>query len=78
MSKLRLDPESLHVKSFETDAGSYRDRGTVHGHSQTTATDYWTTLCGPPEPAGYPTVGCQIVPPEPVDENEKYRLPDLE
>jgi hypothetical protein len=50
MSKLRLDPETLSVKSFETDAGNGRNRGTVMGHSQTTATDYFTTICTPPSP----------------------------
>jgi hypothetical protein len=49
MAKLRLDPESLRVRSFETAVGSDRDRGTVNGHSQTGATDYWTTLCQPPQ-----------------------------
>jgi hypothetical protein len=75
MAKLRLDPDTLSVKSFETDAGTDRYRGTVQGHSQTTATDYWTTLCQPPGGGGYPSIGCPIVPREPIDPNDKYRLP---
>jgi hypothetical protein len=75
MSKLRLDPETLRVKSFETDVESHQIRGTVEGHSQTTATDYFTTICSPPNPGGgYPTLGGPLLPPEPVDPNEKYRL----
>jgi hypothetical protein len=79
MSKLRLDPESLRVKSFETDAASDRTRGTVNGHSHTTATDYFTTLCNPTKVEGqFPTAGYPIVPGEPIDPHEKYRLPDNE
>ncbi|HEX8431051.1 MAG TPA: hypothetical protein VF625_07175 [Longimicrobium sp.] len=77
MSKLRLDPESLSVISFETDSGSDSIRGTVNGHSQTTATDYWTTLCNPPGGNGG-TLGGPIVPQEPVDPNDRYRLKPIQ
>lgn len=50
MSRLRLELESLRVESFETDAGGDPYHGMVEGYLQTSATDYWTTLCAPPEP----------------------------
>jgi hypothetical protein len=83
MSKLRLDLESLSVDSFVTDEGSDRSVGTVEGYSQTTATDYWTTLCNPgPEGEaqvggwGFQTLAGPVVPDDPIVPDDQYRPQD--
>lgn len=77
MKKLRLDLDSIRVASFDTDGGMGRTQGTVLGNSATTATDLFTAACPPPPPpggGGFGSVGCPLLPPQPRDPNDRYRL----
>ena len=48
MRKIRLDPEHLHVASFDTTPEEADTRGTVHGHwSQPGTCDAYVATCQP-------------------------------
>lgn len=77
--KLRLNLDSLNVDSFATHPAQDGVRGTVRGRElepipNTTTFDLgkYTNLCTAGCPGG--TLVCN----EPVDPNDKYRLPELE
>jgi hypothetical protein len=76
-TKLRLNLDHLDVDSFVTHPERDGVRGTVEGHSlEPVPTTFdlgkYTQLCTAGCPGG--TLVCN----EPVDPNEKYRLPNLD